>query len=144
MGFATMVSFEVPGEATPKMAPKFVRATGHTHKPTKEIHAAAVVKQFAVDAMTNAGVFMLDGPVAVSIAVFRGRGRPSSKKGREQAEKGLIRPVTRPDVDNVAKLVLDAMNGIAYRDDSQVVSLTVDKWFSERPRIEITVREWTP
>jgi Holliday junction resolvase RusA-like endonuclease len=57
------------------------------------------------------------------------------------AENGLLRPTTRPDVDNFCKCGLDALNGIVWRDDSQVVELTVSKFYSSRPRLELEAVE---
>ena len=52
---------------------------------------------------------------------------------------GKIKPLKKPDCDNIAKIVLDALNGIAYPDDSQIASLVVLKYYSEQPRVEITL-----
>ena len=54
---------------------------------------------------------------------------------------GIIRPTKKPDLDNIAKAVLDSLNGIAYKDDSQIVSMVVSKKYSNRPRVEITLKE---
>jgi Holliday junction resolvase RusA-like endonuclease len=54
---------------------------------------------------------------------------------------GFLRPTSRPDTDNYIKSVQDALNGIVWKDDSQVVALIADKWYSDKPRIEIDVRE---
>lgn len=58
----------------------------------------------------------------------------------ELAELGQIRPVTKPDADNYAKGPLDAMKGIIWKDDGQIVDLIARKFYSSKPRIEITVR----
>lgn len=54
-------------------------------------------------------------------------------------EKGKYRPVTRPDVDNYAKGVLDALSGIVYTDDNIIVDLHVSKHYSDEPRIEFEI-----
>ena len=51
------------------------------------------------------------------------------------------RPTKRPDIDNLYKLIADALNGIAYYDDSQIVRLSLSKFWSSEPRVEIIIRE---
>ena len=55
--------------------------------------------------------------------------------------RGFIRPTKKPDTDNIAKLCLDALNGIAYPDDSQIVELVVEKWYAKEPKVEIAIWE---
>ena len=55
--------------------------------------------------------------------------------------KGIKRPIKAPDTDNIAKICLDALNGIAYPDDKQVVGLVVLKYYSEEPSVEITLEK---
>ena len=62
---------------------------------------------------------------------------PSARK--TAMEDGEIRPVKKPDIDNIAKSVLDALNNVAYRDDSQVVECHARKFYSSQPRVEITI-----
>ena len=57
----------------------------------------------------------------------------------EQMRDGLIMPTKKPDTDNIAKIVLDSLNGIAYPDDSQVVDLQVLKRYCENPRVELEI-----
>lgn len=47
----------------------------------------------------------------------------------------------KPDIDNVVKAVLDALNGVAYRDDTQVIELHVRKSYSEKPRVEVCIEK---
>lgn len=62
------------------------------------------------------------------------------KKGQLMLEK-KVRPIKKPDCDNLAKICLDALNGIAYKDDSHITSLLVMKYWSEEPRVEITLEK---
>jgi len=75
--------------------------------------------------------------VAVDIAM---PGSLSAKK-KEAAEAGLLRPVTRPDVDNYLKTALDLLNGIVLSDDSIVVAATVEKFYSLKPKMTIKVKD---
>ena len=53
---------------------------------------------------------------------------------------GEIRPVKRPDLSNIIKTVEDALNGLAYLDDKQLVDYGPSgKWYSDRPRLEIEI-----
>lgn len=63
------------------------------------------------------------------------------QKPASRPKKKPCYPVTRPDVDNYLKLVQDALNGVIWKDDSQVVAATVVKAYAEQQGIEITVFE---
>lgn len=64
-----------------------------------------------------------------------------SKAMRKSASEGKIKPCKKPDSDNIAKVILDALNGVAYYDDSQVVGLTVWKEYGESARVEVELTE---
>ena len=53
--------------------------------------------------------------------------------------QNLIRPTKKPDWDNIGKIVADALNGVAYHDDSQIVTGIVNKYYSNEPRTEIEI-----
>ena len=55
-----------------------------------------------------------------------------SKKKRNECVTGLVKPTVKPDIDNVVKAALDAMNGVVYADDKQVFEVTVTKQYTER------------
>lgn len=67
----------------------------------------------------------------------------ASKKKKEEMREGQIRPAKKPDCDNVAKIVLDALNKLAYRDDAQIVDCIIRKWYTDDPRVTVTIREAT-
>lgn len=64
-----------------------------------------------------------------------------SKKKQEQARTGKIYPTSRPDIDNLGKIIMDALNGIAYVDDSQIVQLVINKKYSDEPMVEVLIDE---
>ena len=79
-------------------------------------------------------------PVRLGLRIYRSIPKSWSKKKRERADAGAIRPVTKPDISNILKGVEDALNGLWYHDDSQIVEYgEMGKWYSARPRIEITM-----
>ena len=64
-----------------------------------------------------------------------------SKRKQEQARTGQIRPLVKPDLDNVAKVVADALNNIAYADDKQICELIVAKKYGDKAALYITINE---
>ena len=70
-------------------------------------------------------------PVAVHIKAYYKIPKSTPKKNIELMKMGLIPPTKKPDADNIAKVICDALNGVAWHDDSQVVSLSVDKLYTD-------------
>ena len=55
----------------------------------------------------------------------------------------MLQPTLKPDTDNIAKIICDGLNGIAYKDDKQIVSLTVLKvWTDGIERVEVDISEF--
>ena len=82
---------------------------------------------------------LLEGPLSMTVIVYRPSLKSFSKKKAREAEDGLLRPITKPDVDNYVKGVKDALKQVIWKDDSQVVDLRVSKYYSEKPRIEVEI-----
>lgn len=84
---------------------------------------------------------LLYGPLEVSINAYFPVPKSTTKKARKQIEDGEILPTKKPDADNIAKVVCDALNQIAYQDDTQVVKLSVIKQFeSDKHPVGLVVR----
>lgn len=86
-------------------------------------------------------VLLLDKPLKVKIIAYYDIPQSISKKKRQQMINNEILPTKKPDTDNIAKGILDALNGIAYLDDKQVVKLEVEKHYSQNARVEVTIEE---
>ena len=83
----------------------------------------------------------LDGPVEFILYIYKTKAK-FTKKEKALIEEDKCWCITKPDADNVAKLVLDALNGIAYKDDNQVAKITAyKKWTIIDERIEFLIQE---
>lgn len=83
----------------------------------------------------------LEGALSVEIAFYRAVQKSLSKKERVRRLKGAHRPTIKPDLDNYIKSTLDALNGVIWADDNEIVELQAHKFYSDNPRIELTVHE---
>ena len=79
------------------------------------------------------------GELEVIIVAYFPIPKSWSNKQKQGAAGGCIRPQTKPDVDNVSKIILDSLNNIAFDDDKQVTDLHIHKYYSYEPRIEVTI-----
>ena len=135
--------FEIPGSPIGQGRPKFSTINGHAkaYDPEKSRNYKAYVKLLATQAMKDTGFTMLEGPCCLDILAFFEVPKSKSKKFRERALMGLERPTKKPDLSNIIKGIEDALNGLAYKDDSSIVYLSVAKHYSEIPRVEVILRE---
>lgn len=83
----------------------------------------------------------LEGPLRVNIQCYFPVPASTSRKKRDQMLNDEIMYTKKPDCDNLAKSILDALNGVAYSDDKQVCQLSVSKLYSDNPRAEVTIEE---
>lgn len=132
--------FTVPGEPVGKGRPRVVRNGGFTRTYTPE-KTAVYENLVKLEFQRQGGRMLRDGPVAVWIAARYGIPSSASKRKQQAMVAGFIRPTKKPDCDNVAKVICDALNGLAWKDDSQVVMLHVEKRFGEIPGVDVEIRE---
>lgn len=78
-------------------------------------------------------------PLSLKVTAEFGIPSGTSKTKRAHMMNGSIRPIKRPDWDNIGKIVSDALNKVAYRDDSQVVECLVSKHYSDHPKVSVTI-----
>lgn len=137
------VYFIVEGRVQPKQRPRVYRnpKTGQVHgvTPRKTIEYENKVKASYIDAE---GI-KFEGAVEMVVNIYTEIPKSVSKKKR--AEMLLNeRPITKTgDIDNLFKAISDALNGLAYDDDSQIVDGYIHKYYSEQAKAEITIREAT-
>ena len=139
----SIVRFIMPGVPRGKARPRARIVGGHAHIYTPSVTASeeGAVRLFTSQAMR--GRPPMDGPIDLRLAAYMPVPPSWSEKKRKSALAGRIMPTGRPDVDNIAKLVMDGMKGIAWRDDTQVVNFAAWKRYSDEPRIVVEARGMT-
>ena len=136
-----MLQFIIDGAAVPKQRPRISGRRAYTPKRTKE-YEERVLEAFRSSYSGFYPAFGKDTPVSVEIRIGQAIPKSWSKKKRAQAENGEIVPLSRNgDVDNIAKSILDALNGFAYEDDCQVVRLKITKSYSMKPYAKVWLME---
>ncbi len=136
-----VLDFTVPGEPHGKGRPRFVRATGRTYTDRKTASYENLVR-VAFDSAFPDWV-PSEGSIELHLYFYFAPPKSWSKKKKEEALSKRLKKTSKPDLDNIEKAVCDALNGVAWADDSQIFSKWSVKEWAERSeaRIVIYVRE---
>lgn len=127
--------FTISGEPEGKARPRVTR--NGTYTPHK---TAAYEKLVQMSFRTQCpGTFFGDAPLCVYITACFTPPARATKRKRSRMLSGEIRPTKKPDTDNIAKAICDALNGVAYRDDSQICCLTVQKKYAEMSAVSVRI-----
>lgn len=134
------IKFTVPGKPMGKERHRTARTkNGHmvSYTPEKTSSYEALVRACYLAA---GGTLISDsGQIRMSIYAYFPIPKKTSKDQFAEMLAGYVQPVKRPDADNIAKIICDALNGIAYRDDSQVTELLVTKAYSNQPGVVLQI-----
>ena len=122
------MEFEVIGAPVGKRRPKFSTVHGYAQaiKPKEDVIYENLVKLSFQQAKPS-DYNLFDKAVKMTILAYFAIPKSFSKKKQNEAIEGRISPLTKPDADNIAKIICDALNDIAYKDDTQIVELTIIK-----------------
>ena len=137
------VMFNVDCNPVGKQRPRFRRVGNfvRTYSPQATLDFEGLIRNAAERAM--GGMQPLETPVALYCYVRLAPAQSYSKKRLRACLEGSERP-KKPDLDNVVKAVQDALNGVIYKDDVQIVSLHATKKYDTVPGVEILVKEELP
>lgn len=126
------MKFTIPGE--PKAKGRHRTSNGHSYTPESTAMYENWIKQCFILAADKE---RLEGQIEAHIKAFFSIPKSTPKRKRELMLSGAIRPIKKPDWDNIGKVVCDALNKMAYGDDSGIVTGIVEKWYSDEPRVEV-------
>ncbi len=132
-----MFTFTIFAEPTGKARPRVTAHGTYTPKKTKD-YERLVQWEYRKQGGRDYGERQLQVEITANFQI------PKSKPKNKRVEMlaGQVRPTKKPDCDNIAKAILDALNGIAYHDDSQIVTLAVEKWYlPDEPYVIVTIKE---
>ena len=87
------------------------------------------------------GKYLGEKTLQVDIQAFYPIPKSFNRAKTNAAQSAFLRPTTKPDCDNIIKVVLDALNGVAYYDDKQVICVSCNKYYGETGYIKITIEE---
>lgn len=146
------LKISLSGKAQAQERPKFStiktkdgRILTRAFDPKNSKNYKAEVKIAAANCMKEQNWNYTDLPLEVEIVIYKEltKTQLKSKKFMKSFESGAERPTTKPDVDNVAKCVIDGLTKVAFRDDNQIVRLVVSKYYTAaEPHVEVTIKVW--
>lgn len=135
------IRFTIPGKPFGKQRPRVVNrgkfSTAYTPKDT--VQYENLVKLYYEQA-AHGEMFPEDAMLDVRIFAFYEIPKSTSKKRRADMLANKIRPTKKPDFDNIGKIICDSLNLVAYHDDSSVVDAQVRKFYSEQPRVVVSIK----
>jgi Holliday junction resolvase RusA-like endonuclease len=137
------LEFWINGKPRGKERPRFSR--GHTYTPQRTRNYETTVittflRNFRKDG-TKFPIFEAEKQVSVELIAYYEIPKSWSRKKRAEALAGRLRPTVKPDTDNIAKIILDSLNGLAYHDDKQVIECRVSKWYGDVAGVSVKVKE---
>ena len=135
-----MREFKIPGKAQAKQRPRMGRS-GIVYTPKETLVYENYVKMCFSDYANQFGWLPYENQVRAEIEVLVAVPKSDSKTKKKAKIEGMIRPAVKPDCDNLAKSILDSLNGLAYHDDKQVVELSVKKYYAENAEVRVRLTE---
>lgn len=132
--------FLVPGPITGKARPRMNTRTGKAYIPSKTKNYEYEIKQWFINKYPNFKT--LETRLKIQIIAYYDIPKSTTKKQAEKMERQIISPTKKPDIDNIAKIVLDALNKLAYKDDTQVTKLELEKVYADQAKLYISIEEY--
>lgn len=139
------IKFSIPGQPFGKQRPRVVHNGNFSkaYTPKETVNYENLVKLIYQQA-AKGWIFPDGSMLDVRIIAYYDIPKSTSKKKRRLMLEHKIRPTKKPDFDNIGKIICDSLNLVAYHDDSAVVDAQVRKFYSENPRVDVTIRRIDP
>lgn len=136
------VEFIIPGQPRGKGRPRVVTRNGFSKAYTpKETASYENLVRVEYELQTERYKFSDGTFLSMRIDAYYPIPKSASKKRRALMVSGELRPIKKPDSDNVIKIIADSLNGIAYRDDTQIVTCECYKYYADDPCVKVTLTE---
>lgn len=132
-----MKQLTIDGVPVAKGRPRLGRYGTYTPKKTQEYQEYVKMCWVA----KYGSIQPSEQPLEMNIVFYMPIPKSYSKKQRAEILNGRLKPTKKPDIDNLIKSVLDALNGLVYADDSQIIKVTAVKRYAETGSTELTIKE---
>lgn len=132
--------FEVIGDIVGKERPRVNTYTNMVYTPTKTKDYEKLIQQYFL--IKNPNHRMLTNRISVEIIAYMKIPKNTSKKKEKEMLDGIISPTKKPDIDNIAKSILDALNKFVFKDDNQVSKIAVEKKYGEVEKVYVKIEEY--
>ena len=136
MGF----EFEVVGDIKGKARPRVNTYTCKAYTPENTKDYEMLIKQYFK--LKYPRYVPLENRVSVKIVAQFKVPKTATKKDRALIEEGKLSPTKKPDIDNIVKIILDALNKMAFKDDNQITKIEVEKVYGEVEKILVKIEEY--
>lgn len=139
------IRFSIPGQPMGKQRPRVVHngSFSQAFTPKETVSYENLVRAMYREAARGKR-FTDEDMLDVRVIAYYSIPKSTSKKKRKMMLEHKIRPGKKPDWDNIGKIICDSLNTVAYRDDSSIVDAQVRKFYSENPRVDVTIRRIDP
>lgn len=134
------MNFTIMGKPMGKGRPRFSR-DGHIYTPESTRVAEKNVREEFIRQNPGAKKFDRSIPVSVDVLAFFGAPKSASAAERKAISEGKTLHTKKPDADNILKLICDALNGVAWEDDAQIVEMRCEKRYGVAPMVCVIVNE---
>lgn len=134
------IRFTIPGNPRGKQRPRLCKFNGknYVYTPKETVNYEDLVKSSYLAEYNLC--FEKDVPLEVLILAAFSIPKKIKKGLKSLMAAGVLLPTKRPDCDNIIKIILDGLNGVAYHDDSQICRVSLKKIYSEKPGVAVLIR----
>lgn len=133
--------FEVIGDIKGKERPRINTYTCTAYTPNNTKDYENLIKQYFK--IKYPRYVPLENRVSVKIMAYFKIPKSTTKKDKALIEEGKLSPTKKPDIDNIVKIILDALNKMAFKDDNQITKLEIEKFYTEdEEKVIIKIEEY--
>lgn len=132
--------FEVPSKIIGKGRPRLNSYTGRVYTPTRTKDYESLVEQYFL--LKYPRYKTLESRAKVTIVAYFEVPKSTSNTVKEKMLGNSISPTKKPDIDNIVKIVLDSMNKFAFKDDTQITKIEVEKLYGNEEKLYVRIEDY--
>lgn len=132
--------FEVIGDIKGKERPRVNTNTGIVYTPVRTKDYETLIKQYFL--LKYPRYVTAEERIGIDIVAYMKIPKNTSKIKESKMLDGAISPTKKPDIDNIAKVVLDALNKMVFKDDNQICKISVEKKYGKEEKLYIKIYDY--